>query len=425
MSISACNSELSLMRKKIDTKHLAIGMYVQELDRPWVETPYLFQAFKIKDQSEIEGLQELCDFVYIDLELGIDSPIDFRHSIQSNKPTDEILIRISRSSAGSNAYSDITTVEKELNTAKTLYQESLQAIGKMFSRIMAGEKISAPEIESATNNVVDSVLRNPDAFMLLRKLKDKDEHRFSRAIDTCALVASFCRHLGLPESELRAFAMGALMLDIGTIRLPSILLNKPGPLTPASFKLVRHHVEFGLDILKHTDGLPKVCAEMLATHHERFNGRGYPNGLRESQIPVSGRIAAIVDCYDAMTSNRPYKKSLSPHEAICELYKWRDIDFPGELIEQFIQCLGIYPTGTLVELSSGQVGIILSQNRVRRLYPKLLLILNADREHYEEPHILDLWEHARKYKGKVLEIKKALDPKDVGIDPSDYYLSLD
>ena len=425
MSISACNSDLSLMRKKIDTKHLAIGMYVQELDRPWVETPYLFQGFKIKDQDEIDGLQELCDFVYIDLELGIDTPIEFSHAIPCNKPTTEQLLRISRSSSGNNVYPDTTTVEKELDTAKRVYHESHQAIGNLFSKIQAGDRISAPEIEAATNNVVDSVLRNPDAFMLLRKLKAKDEHRFSRAIDTCALAASFCRHLGFPEHELRAMAMGALMLDIGTIRLPSTLLDKPGPLTPASFKLVRHHVEFGLDILNNSEGLPKVCTEMLATHHERFNGRGYPKGLKETQIPVSGRLAAIIDCYDAMTSDRPYKKSLSPHEAVCELYKWRDIDFPGELIEQFIQCLGIYPTGTLVELSSGQVGIILSQNRVRRLYPKLLVILNADKEHYEKPHILDLWEHAQKYKGKVLEIRKALDPKEVGIDPSDYYLSLD
>jgi HD-GYP domain-containing protein (c-di-GMP phosphodiesterase class II) len=413
------------MRKKIDTRNLVVGMYIQELDRPWVETPYLFQGFKIKDQSEIDGLQDLCSFVYIDLELGIDTPIEFDHAISNKKPTTEQLVHISRSSSVNSTYTDTTTVEKELDTARHVYHETHEVIGKLFSRIQAGDSISAPEVKSVTNNVVDSVLRNPDAFMLLRKLKEKDAHRFSRAIDTCALAASFCRHLGFPEDELRAISMGALMLDIGTIRLPDTLLNKAGPLTPASIKLVQHHIEFGLEILKYSDGLPKVCTEMLATHHERFNGNGYPNRLKENQIPVSGRIAAIIDCYDAMTSERPYKKTLSPHEAICELYKWRDIDFHGELIEQFIQCLGIYPTGTLVELSSGQVGIILSQNRVRRLYPKLLLILNADKEHYDKPHTLDLWEHAQKYKGKVMEIRKALDPQEVGIDPSDYYLSLD
>ena len=435
MSTAECDSDISLLRKKVDTRDLLVGMYIQELDRPWVETPFLFQGFKIKDQTEIRGLQELCDYVYIDLELGIDTPIEFNHAIPCRKPTTEQLIqisssstrltRISSSSAGIKAYSDTTSVEKELETAKSIYHDTHQTIGNLFSRIQSGDSISTPEIQVVTNNVVDSVLRNPDAFMLLRKLKQKDARRFSRAVDTCALAASFCRHLGFPEDELRIMAMGALVLDIGTIRLPTTLLNKPGPLTPASFKLVRHHIEFGLEILKRSEDLPRVCTEMLATHHERFNGKGYPNGLKENQIPVSGRIAAIIDCYDAMTSRRSYRKTLSPHEAICELYKWRDIDFPAELIEQFIQCLGIYPTGTLVELNSGQVGIILSQNRVRRLYPKLLLILNAGKEHYEKPHTLDLWEHAQKYKGKALDIKKALDPTEVDIDPGDYYLSLD
>ena len=425
MSTAESDTDIALLRKKIDTKHLVVGMYVQELDRPWVETPFLFQGFKIKDLDEIKGLQELCDFVYIDLELGLDCSVQFNHAVPSRKPTTEQLINISRSSSGSSSYSDTTTVEKEIETARGIYHDTHKAIGNLFSRIQAGDRINSADVEDITNNVVDSVLRNPDAFMLLRKLKQKDIHRFSRAVDTCALAASFCRHLGFPEDELRTVAMGALMLDIGTIRLPASLLTKPGPLTPASFKLVRHHIEFGLDILKKSDDLPKTCTEMLATHHERFNGKGYPAGLKENQIPVNGRIAAIVDSYDAMTSRRSYRKTLSPHEAICELYKWRDIDFPSELVEQFIQCLGIYPTGTLVELSSGQVGIILSQNRVRRLFPKILLILNADKEHYEKPHTLDLWEHAQKYKGKVLDIRKALDPKDVDIDPGDYYLSLE
>lgn len=414
-----------IMRKKIDTRNLLVGMYIQELDRPWVETPYLFQGFKINEQSEVTGLQVLCDYVYIDSELGIDTPIEFNHSIATRKPTTEQLIRISSSSTENSTYRDTTTVEQELETAKCVYHDAHQAVGNLFLQIQAGDNISTPEVQSVTNNVVNSVLRYPDAFMLLRKLQQKDSHRLSRAVDTCALAASFCRHLGFPEDELRAIAMGALLLDIGTIRLPAKLLDKPGPLTPASVKLVRHHIEFGLDILNTSGGLPRVCTEMLATHHERFNGRGYPNRLKESQIPVSGRIAAIIDCYDAMTSERTYKKTLSPHDAICELYKWREVDFSGEFVEQFIQCLGIYPTGTLVELSSGQVGIIISQNRVRCLYPRLLLVLNADKEHYEKPHTLDLWEHAQKYKGRVMEIKKALDPKDVDLDPGDYYPSLD
>jgi HD-GYP domain-containing protein (c-di-GMP phosphodiesterase class II) len=213
-----------------------------------------------------------------------------------------------------------------------------------------------------------------------------------------------------------------LLLDIGMTQLPDTLVDLPGPFNQVVMKLMRHHVQFGQEILQKTPNMPVVVRDMLLTHHERVNGKGYPNALQDEQIPVCGRIAAIVDCYDAMISERPYKRRITPTVAVCTIYNWRNIDFHEDLIEQFIQCIGAYPTGTLVQLSSGQVGIVMSQNRVRRLYPKILLILNADGEEYQPPVMLDLWDYATRTRGAGLEIRRVVDAEEMGIDPSGYYL---
>lgn len=422
MLASGFDDNQDLHRKKLTIQELEVGMYVQELDRPWAETPFMFQGFPIKNNNEIGMLMELCEYVYIDVERGMDAPRDYRKPVSSDKSVSQELLDIATNKQTESCYPDTTDVEHELDAARKIYEDAHNSVRDMFDTLGSGGKVNILEIRDTTNRIVDSVLRNPDAFTLLQKLKYKDRYHYSHAINSCALAASFSRHLGLPREELKEIALGGLMLDIGILKMPNALLKKQGRLTPAMFKLVRHHVDFGIRFLKNIPEFPGTALEMVATHHERVNGKGYPRGLGGEHIPVCGRIAAIVDCYLAMISERPYKKSISEHEAICEIYKWRNIDFNEELVEQFIQCVGAYPTGTLVELSSGQVGIILSQNRLRRLYPKVLLILNADKTHYQEHHTLDLWEYARKSKGKALDIKRALESDAFGIDPADYYL---
>jgi len=420
-SIQHDNNELNVPRKQIATGDLAIGMHVQELDRPWLETPFLFQGFTLGNQEEIETLQELCDYVYItqDTDNGTsgiqwESPASHKSDHTDLAKVLNLPRRIT--------YHDEAPVEEELEPARAIYRECHHTVEVLFDAVRDGRSIEAATVKETVSGVVSSVLRNPDAFMLLRMMKSKETYSYAHAIDSCALASSFCRHLGFPKNELQDIAFGALILDVGILKIPDDILNTKGRLPTDAFLIVREHVNHGIEILKQSEGIPPTSIEMVATHHERINGKGYPNGLKGSQIPVSGRIAAIVDCYDAMTSKRPYKNPKSPHEAINELYKWRNIDFQDELVEQFIQCLGIYPTGTLVEMNTGQIGIILSQNRLRRLFPKVLLIHNADNIPYEKPHTLDLWDYSQKNKGHPLEIKRALEPSQVGIDPSDYYL---
>lgn len=158
---------------------------------------------------------------------------------------------------------------------------------------------------------------------------------------------------------------------------------------------------------------------MVKTHHERFDGTGYPHGMSGTSIPMFGRIAAIVDSYDAMTSDRSYKKAITPHQALRVLYSECNKVFQEELVEQFIQCLGVYPTGSLVELTSGEVGIVISQNRMRRLRPKIMLILDSNKVALKGFETIDL---DRKDTARQLEISKSIDPGSYGIDPREYYI---
>jgi HD-GYP domain-containing protein (c-di-GMP phosphodiesterase class II) len=420
MQSAAGNDDVYL--DKVYCSDLVIGMFIQELDRPWLETPFMFQGFPISCDEEIEALQKHCEYVFINRSRGEIDTRFIHTKVESTQSATSRVKAIANKAGSASKYPDTVVVEKELETARKIYEESNHAIEKVFSTAHSDGVLNLEDASKTTSNIVDSVMRNPDAFMLLQCMKSKDRYRYTHAINCCALAATFCRHLGFSKTEIHDISMGALLLDIGIIKVPDSMIAIQGVLNPLSMKLVRHHVNFGLEILDKTPNLPSLVRDMALTHHERINGKGYPNALKAEQIPVCGRIAAIVDCYDAMISNRPHKKRTSPTEAVCAMYSWRNIDFHEDLIEQFIQCIGAYPTGSLVELNSGQVGIVMSQNRVRRLYPKILLILNADGIRYESPSTVDLWEYAQKTKGIVLDINKVVDEDELGIDPSDYYL---
>jgi HD-GYP domain-containing protein (c-di-GMP phosphodiesterase class II) len=397
-------------------------MYVQELDRPWLETPFMFQGFCIKTADEIETLCKHCDYEYINKKLGtIDTRI-IHEDISSDGRNASRVRHNSRTHGGNSKYIDTVIVEKERGAAKVIYEESNNAVEKIYNTALSDGTVDLDAANKTTRNIVDSILRNPDAFMLLQRIRERDVYRYNHAINSCALAATFCRHMGFSRDEIHDISLGALMLDIGIIKLPDSLVNSKDTLSPESLDQIRGHVKLGIELITNTPDIPAIVHDMIMTHHERVNGKGYPNKLKGDRIPICGRIAAIVDCYDAMITNRPYKKRIPPTEALCTMYKWRNIDFHEDLIEQFIQCIGTYPTGCMVELSSGQVGIVMSQNRVRRLYPKVLAILNADKAKYKEPHIIDLWEYSQKSKGEVLDIKRVIDAEELDIDASDYYL---
>lgn len=407
-----------MLQMKIATHQVAMGMYVSNLDRPWTETPFPFQGFLVENEKELRGLKKHCDHVFIDVEKGIapsSSDLGKAAPLAAHIPPAPL-------PKPAVEYVKEAPVEDELKIATEVRNAVNDKVGEFMDDIRSGRAPNLSSVKQAISRMEESILRNPDAFMWLRQLRKKDSYSYTHCIDCSALAVAFGRQLGLPSDQIHDLALGALLFDIGKTKVPEKLLTKPGKLSEEEFSSVKMHVEFGLGIVDNDNGITPQTRAMIATHHERFDGSGYPKKLSGGDIPLLGRIAAIVDFYDAVTSDRPYSPAMSPHDAIKYLYEFRNTHYQDELIEQFIQTIGAYPVGTLVELSTGEIAIVLEQNKVRRLLPKVIVVMDANKIPLGNPPIQDLMLAANENPDNFTTIAKSLDPGSHGIEPEDYYL---
>jgi len=392
-------------------------MFVSRLDRPWLETPFLFQGFYIRTPNDIKTLKKYCIYVYINTEKMPLSPdkIEIFSGNLNHGDSNSLPNR-------SKVYKDRSLVEEEIKFAKQCHESLVTHFKQLLIDVQDGRSLALTEMQKSISGMVDSIVRIPDAFLWLTTLKNIDSYAYKHAIGSSVLAVSFGRHLGLSIPELNDLATGVLLCDIGKSQLPKELLTKPGRLSDEEFSLVKTHVSHSVKLMTNTSDIGLAAIEIAQHHHERHNGTGYPQGLSGKQIPVFARIAAIVDCYDAITTKRPYSNALSSLEAIKSLYEWRDLDFQKELVEEFIQCLGIFPTGSIVELSDGHIGIVLSQNRVRRLRPRIMLVLDSNHTMLGHLPVIDLAVELTDKDNNPLEIITTHEPWAFGIDPSVYFL---
>jgi HD-GYP domain-containing protein (c-di-GMP phosphodiesterase class II) len=319
-------------------------------------------------------------------------------------------------------YEVTASVEKELEVAREVHAELEQSLDNALASYSENSELDVEEVKVSTNHLVDSMIRNPDASFLLARLKSQDAYSYSHSVEASVLAIMFGRHLGLTEEELNKLALGVLLLDIGKLKLPTALLDKVGKLHHVEVRLLKQHVDYSIEVLSETSGLDPEVLSIVSYHHERVDGKGYPKGMKGSEIPVYARIAAIVDFYDAYTHPRPYRPAHSTSQAINALYNSSGTRFQPELVEEFIQCLGVYPTGSLVLLSTGEVGIVIEQNPLRRLRPTVLIVRDSDKQEVEMPFNRDLAMELVDKNGKKLFIDSALKPGDYGVSADDFYL---
>jgi putative nucleotidyltransferase with HDIG domain len=389
----------------LPVNQLKFGMFVSELDRPWVGTPFIFQGFRVQKIEEIERLRAVCERVYVDIEKSI----DYRSASAASKPPPAPTLK-------RKTYEMSASFEQEVLVANEIRETTRIAVEGMFEDVSRGRNIDLGNLRQIVSQSIDGVLRNPDAHLCITQLKRKDDYTAQHSINVSILSLAFGRHLGLPRDELEILGMGALLHDVGKIRTPTDLLLKPGKLTPQEFEIVKAHSVDGHEILNKSYGLPRRIAETALSHHERFNGGGYPLGLRSNQIPFWSRIVAIVDVYDAITSERVYHNAVPSTEALTKMYEWRLSDFDAELLEQFIQCVGIYPVGTLVQLTGGEVGLVVSVNPQLRLRPKVKVLLDRNKRPYDTPRLVDLSERILTDPETTEAIDTVLMPGAYGID---------
>lgn len=432
---------------KVSVNDLQLGMFVSALDRPWLETPFLLQGFLIKSPDDINELRQHCSYVYIDILKGR-APLKVksnrapgrkstRSSASSGRNADKEVAHIADSLDGKDrreywetvfphrtlkTYPEARPMEEELDTAQKVFKDLNVCVTEMMVQIEQKAVLEVKAVKDALNPMIDSVMRNPDACIWLARMKNRDSYTYKHSMAASVWAVALGRQLGLPRIDLSTLATGALLIDIGKLQLPEGILSKPARLSRGEFEIIKTHVEIGVKMLKDTTEATRVVLEMIATHHERHNGKGYPKKLKGTEIPIFGRIAAIADCYDAMTSERSYAPAVSPSFAVRKLYEWRDIDFQAELVEEFIQAIGIYPAGTLVELSTGEVGIVIAENRERRLRPKVLLLLDEQKHALKESLMLNLRDIEYTDTGEPLDIIASLEPGAYGISPDTIYL---
>jgi len=399
------------MLKQIDANDIKIGMYVAQLDRPWLETPFIFQGFLLESEQHIKEVQSFCSYVFIDIKKGLDTDALLPDSRIFTSPPCPKPTRV---------YIDTTSLEDEIATAEALRETAKNCIDNVFNAISENREIDIKSVKKLVNNMVDSIVRNPDAQMCLTQLKNRDEYTAQHSINVCILTLTFGRHLGICENSLNLIGLGALLHDVGKIKTPLEILNKPGRLTDEEFEIMKSHPEAGRKILKATNEIPDSVIDIALSHHERLAGHGYPRGLPDDQISPWSKMVAITDVYDAITSDRCYHDGMSPTQALTKMYEWRIKDFNPELLEQFIQCIGIYPIGTLVELTSGEVGIVISVNKEMRLKPKTLLILDEFKNPYYPTHIVNLTDYHQESNEDAYNIQTVLEPGSYNIDTKDY-----
>jgi HD-GYP domain-containing protein (c-di-GMP phosphodiesterase class II) len=420
------------MKKKTDVRDLRIGMYVAELDRPWRETPFLFQGFEIGSDEELAQLRKLCSHVYVETDHipaaakagRSHPPLEPAAASAAAEPLRarpaalslDILKKFDAGQRHTPLYVDEASLEQELPQARAVAAETRELVFQITEDVKLGRALDTPRAKKAVAGMVESVIRNPDALVWLTQLKKKDEYTAMHSLRVCILALAFGRHLDFTAEELNILGIGALLHDIGKLKVPVDILNKPARLTDQEFEIMKSHVPIGVQLLEATPGIPANAIEVARGHHERYDGHGYVMGMQGDAIGLFGSIGAIVDCYDALTSDRVYHDGMSAYDTLSMLYAARRKDFHPQLVEQFIQCMGIYPIGSVVELNTGAVAVVITVNRRRRLRPQVALVLNPEKKPYTPSKIVDLM-HAE---GQDLEIRKVLPAGVYGINPTTY-----
>ncbi|MCO6413885.1 MAG: DUF3391 domain-containing protein [Thiogranum sp.] len=396
------------------------GMYVSELDRPWLDTPFLFQGFRITNSDELEQISKLCDFVFVDTEKSTiavpEAPA--ANSSAASREAEQETAGIVKS-----AEPYRSNFEDEYPVARNIHRRAHEVASALFNDVRMGKSLDVAETRLAVTEMVDSILRNPDALILLSCLTEKSDALVAHALTVCTLSISFGRYLGLDKTTLVELGMGALLHDIGETKLPDKLLSDSDDLSEEDRALLQSHTRIGAMIMKKLEGVPERVIAIARDHHERADGSGYPGKLKNSQLDICTRIVSLVDTYDSVTSGVHGRDKIGLDVALKYIYSWREGLFDALLVEKFIQCIGIYPIGSTVELRSGHIGIVISSQPDARLFPKVMLILDARRKPVEPPKTMNLaLFRAKGGDDNAYEVKRLVDPQAYDIDVRSFVL---
>ena len=361
-------------------------MYIAELGSEWMAHPFLRNSFRVKDEATIAKIADAgIHEVYIDPSKGLDvDDAPTRHEVEL-----ELEEEMLRAASAPVPRRRVTAVE-EMGRAKRIHAEANNIIHNIMMDVRLGQQVNLEQVEPVVERMTESILRNGGALLSLCRVKNKDDYTFQHSVSVCALQVSFCRAIGMDAAIIHLAGIGGLLHDIGKVKVPDAILNKPGRFTEEEFAVMKCHVVESKKILDETDGISETSIQVAYQHHERHDGSGYPEGLKGEAISQMGKMAAICDVYDAITSNRVYHTGMAPHEALRKIFEWSKFHFDPALVQQFLRTIGIYPVGTLVMLESGRIGVVMEQSESNLLQPTVKVFYNSKRNHYTTPEEVNL-----------------------------------
>lgn len=519
---------------------LDIGMFVCELDRPWLESPFMLEGLLIEDDEQVQILKNLCEYVYVDHTVSVGNyfiapakqevaikrdgavirinPLasgSLKPATQTNKTAKsgfsflEVLKEIKASNQGSKQHTvkkdnfdnliynvqnsknglsqnfvteeqtdtpSLTTqikedfsnfisgltnwknkstttklgnnknvtfkdsieqgkddsyritifeeappVEDEIAIIYPVYEKTQIATKEIFEALAQDQQIDLTSVNESLNSMVDSIERNPDALIWLAKLKQTDDYAYNHALNVSITLMAMANFMSLPKKQVKELGLAGLLQDIGKVKVPMGLLHKQEKITRDEFDILKKHVDHALELLEVTENISGTVILTVSQHHERIDGSGYPFKLSGKQISLTGQMAGLIDTYCALTSNKVYAKGVYNQLALEEIHAMRDTKFSGALIDQLVQFLGMYPVSSLVELNTGEVGVVIQQNSVRRLLPRIMILLNPDKTKNEYPPTINLLNSPPSPTGEPYRIVRGLPPDSYGLNPSSYY----
>lgn len=438
----------SAVKTVVPVSELRRGMFVSELDRPWIETPLPLQGFLIENDDQIAVLQRYCETVTVDRSRSLGAHYTARswaNEVDASgipaafflQPEDALgddfhgICRLLRLEPKSRRYAEMPTVrgfdsqsrlEPELLYSAPLVDDVKNTLHSIRENIGTDIGDSLKLAGNLVGEMARAIERNPDAMLWLARLRSADRYSYDHAVDVSVHLMVLGRFLDLPGEAVELLGLAGLMQDVGKVDIPTEILQKPGELTDEEYAQVQSHVASSLEILIGQPGFSVEALDIVASHHERLDGSGYPRRLKGERLSLYAEMAGLVDSYCAMTRQRPHQTAISAQKALEDLIRMRGTKFREVVVDQLIQCIGIYPIGTLVELNSGEVAIVIQQNQIRRLKPRVMVVLGPDKTVERRPRTLDLLMEPTIGTGETYRIVHALPNNAYGIDPAEFYL---
>jgi HD-GYP domain-containing protein (c-di-GMP phosphodiesterase class II) len=378
------------MLKKIHVRDARLGMYLQEICGSWMEHPFWKKSFLLNDSKDLKTLVE-CGIgeLWIDTSKGLDV-IGESEVLNTTEATLKVDEQLQLANASLQKAIPGVTMHEELTQARKVHSRAEAAVTSLFQEARMGKALELEGISTLVDDINASITRNPEAFLSLSRLKTIDNYTYLHSVAVCALMIALGKQLKLDPALLKDLGMAGLLHDIGKLMIPENVLNKPGSLTDEEFAIVKSHPLQGWQLLKESPGVCDMALDVCLHHHERIDGKGYPDKLADAQLSLSAKMGAVCDVYDAITSIRCYKSGWEPSEAIRKMAEWQEGHFDKIVFQAFVKTIGIYPAGTLVKLKSTRLAVVIEQSSKSLLTPIVKVFFSTKSNAPIPPEIIDL-----------------------------------